>query len=307
MDRMPSYDELPGGSATGVFGESDALGCLNHLTPERVAQGARLVEKGVAFSLNAPVDWPSPPLFARKPVWHYVIKKPVAALTGTASREDYLDSFYPQASSQWDGFLHVWDPVSRTFYNGRTNEEVGTEAWAERGIAGRGVLLDLARWAEHVGEPIDWQVRRAISVPDLEACAEWHQVEIQPGDILLLRTGWTAGYESSTHEFKLSLGGGYPAFPGLEASEQMAARLWDWQISAVASDNPALEAFPIELPEFLHIYLLPRLGIPIGELWWMERLADDCADDGRYAFFFTSAPLNVKGGIGSPANALAVT
>ena len=56
----------------------------------------------------------------------------------------------------------------------------------------------------------------------------------------------------------------------------------------------------------MHPHLLGRLGIPIGELWWLDALADACAADGRYEFLVTSAPLNLPGGIGSPANALAL-
>jgi hypothetical protein len=44
----------------------------------------------------------------------------------------------------------------------------------------------------------------------------------------------------------------------------------------------------------------------IGELWWLDDLARDCAADGVHEFFFTSAPLNVIGGVGSPPNALAI-
>jgi hypothetical protein len=46
--------------------------------------------------------------------------------------------------------------------------------------------------------------------------------------------------------------------------------------------------------------------MPIGEMWNLEELADDCANDNRYEFFFTSAPLNIPGGVGSPPNALAI-
>ena len=41
-------------------------------------------------------------------------------------------------------------------------------------------------------------------------------------------------------------------------------------------------------------------------MWNLEELAEDCARDGRYAFFLTSAPLNIPGGVGSPPNALAI-
>jgi hypothetical protein len=56
----------------------------------------------------------------------------------------------------------------------------------------------------------------------------------------------------------------------------------------------------------MHWRLIPLLGLPIGELWDLDALAAACAADGVYEFFFTSAPLNVLGGVGSPPNALAI-
>jgi hypothetical protein len=89
----------------------------------------------------------------------------------------------------------------------------------------------------------------------------------------------------------------------------MAAYLWNLHVAAVAADNSALEAWPPasrEADGFMHMTLIPLLGMPIGKLWWLDDLAVDCAADRRYEFFFTSAPLNVPGGVGSPPNALAI-
>ena len=58
--------------------------------------------------------------------------------------------------------------------------------------------------------------------------------------------------------------------------------------------------------EFLHFHMLAFFGMPIGEMWNLEELAEDCAADGKYDFFLTSAPLNIPGGVGSPPNALAI-
>jgi hypothetical protein len=44
----------------------------------------------------------------------------------------------------------------------------------------------------------------------------------------------------------------------------------------------------------------------LGELWWLADLAADCAADGIYEMFLVSAPMNAPGGIGSPANAVAI-
>jgi hypothetical protein len=48
------------------------------------------------------------------------------------------------------------------------------------------------------------------------------------------------------------------------------------------------------------------LGLPLGEMWDLERLAADCAEDGRYDGFFVSSPLNLPNGVASPPNATVV-
>jgi hypothetical protein len=48
------------------------------------------------------------------------------------------------------------------------------------------------------------------------------------------------------------------------------------------------------------------LGLPLGELFVLAPLAEDCARDGRHEFMVVSAPLNVEGGIASPPNAVAI-
>jgi kynurenine formamidase len=85
----------------------------------------------------------------------------------------------------------------------------------------------------------------------------------------------------------------------------MARYLWDHRVSFVAADNPAVEARPGH-PGYLHRRLIPMLGIGLGELFVLDALAEDCRADGRYSFFFTAVPLNLPGGVGSPANAFAI-
>jgi hypothetical protein len=96
-------------------------------------------------------------------------------------------------------------------------------------------------------------------------------------------------------------------YPGLGPADEMVEYLWNLHIAAAAADNPGLDAWP-PTPErgWMHFHLLPLLGVPIGELWDLEALAADCADDGVYEFMLTSAPLNMPGGVGSPPNALAI-
>ncbi len=61
-----------------------------------------------------------------------------------------------------------------------------------------------------------------------------------------------------------------------------------------------------EVDSYVHYRLIGLAGMPLGEMWFLEDLAADCAEDGVYEFLLTSAPLNLLGGVGSPPNALAI-
>ncbi|MGA7872658.1 MAG: cyclase family protein [Candidatus Binatus sp.] len=315
--KIPSYDDLPvrqgapAGAAWGVFGDDDEVGTINLLTPERVLAAASSIRSGKVFALNLPINIPDPPLFTRGKHTHTVKIFPTAEFV----LDDYLDNFYPQASSQWDALAHVKHPMYGA-YNGIPDKEItgrggmrlGIDNLARRGIAGRGVLADVARYYERVGKSIDFTKAESIPLADVQATLEDEDVALRAGDILLIRIGWTKFYLSASEEIKAELAK-ETVVPGIEGSERTARWLWDNHLAAVASDSPALEALPKpagEEMEFLHFHMLAFFGMPIGEMWNLEGLAEDCAADGRYDFFLTSAPLNVPGGVGSPPNALAI-
>ena len=53
--------------------------------------------------------------------------------------------------------------------------------------------------------------------------------------------------------------------------------------------------------------MIPLLGMPIGEMWCQEALAQDCASDGAYEFMLTPAPLRILAGVGSSSSAIAIS
>ena len=313
-DILPTYAQLseredaPRGSNWGLFGAGDQLGTINFLTPARVAAAAKLARKGAVFSLDLPLHLPDPPLFNRGRYEHHIER-----FEQGMGHDDYLDNFYLQASSQWDSLAHVGHP-RHGLYNGVQPDEVtgaegsknGIDAWARRGIAGRGLLLDVARHLAAQGDPIDPGSSRAIKVGELEATAAAQGATVEPGDILLVRTGWGRSYLDADQPARDGIARDLRS-PGLEGSVEMAGWLWDQRIAAIAADCPALEPWPWDLSVgVLHVRALCYLGMPFGELWDLEALAEDCAGDGAYAFLLTSAPLHLRGGIGSPPNALAI-
>ncbi len=270
------------------------------------------MRKGAIFALNLRIDRPDPPLYGRGAVKHKITGE------GGNGRDDYLDNFWPQASSQWDSLRHIRHP-EYGWYNGVRDEQIvegeggklGVDVFARRGIAGRGVLLDLERYLRAAGRPLDPASSTVVTPGDVEACRQSRGTDVQTGDILLVRTGWLTWYlnETTPEQRREMADRNQLRAPGLGPPQEMAACLWDLHVAAVAADNPALEAWPPasrDADGFMHTTLIPLLGMPIGELWQLDDLAADCAADGRYEFFFTSAPLNVPGGVGSPPNALAI-
>lgn len=315
-ESRPRYSELPaapqgGRSAWGVFGTGDSPGTVALQTPERVAAAARLVVTGELFPLNAPVTVPDPPLFLRRPVRHKLYHEEM-----TPGFDEKLDSFFPQGSSQWDSLAHV-GYAPGAFYNGATEDDIRSgrrntiDGWARRGIAGRGVLLDVEAVLGDADPGYCPGRGRAITVEHLETARRRAGVEWQSGDIVLMHTGFLHWYTQQPAEDRARMAAteDFEAV-GLERSEAVVEYLWDSGVSAMAADNGAVEVWPADWEGgpfgFLHRILIGQLGLALGELWWLHDLARSCRADGRYAMFVTSAPLHIPGGVGSPANALAI-
>ncbi|MCU1420412.1 MAG: hypothetical protein JWN36_63 [Microbacteriaceae bacterium] len=326
---LPSYDDLlkadPPGSAWDYFGRDDQLGTINFLTPEVRRKAAGLIREGRTINLDYTLSEFDPfPSGTRPPNQHHLFSN------NPFHFDDWLDSFYLQGTTQIDALRHIGYPGAGWF-GGRgrdeietNNETLGIQKWAETGIVGRGVLLDVERYLASVGRPIDQSTVTEITVDDLDATAAAQGVTFETGDILLFRTGWaeycrTHMDEEARKAFKAGM-----KVPGLASTRAIVAWIWDHHFSMVAADNLGIEAFPytpdndvtqagqpkpekgVDHNGGLHRPLLPMLGLAMGEMFALEELARDCAADGVYEFFFTAKPLNLVGGVGSPANAMAI-
>lgn len=303
---LPRIDELGARHAWTAFGPEDDVGRIGLLDGEAACRGASEVRRGAVFNLSLPLNLPDPSLApGRRPYTHHV---------GPRSRnvqDDYLDGFFLQASSQWDGLRHV-RAREFGFFGGRGTEgqaddaDLGIDKWAEHGIAGRGVLLDADRYFAARGRPLPARAGVPITVADLQGMLAAQQVTLESGDVLLLRTGFADAYLTAAPDQRPDWAAKLDC-PGLHAGEEMAEFLWDSGVAAVAADNPAVEVIPGDpRAGSLHRRLIPLLGFALGELFRLGPLAADCAQDGRYTCMLTAVPLNVPGGIGSPANAVAI-
>ena len=147
---------------------------------------------------------------------------------------------------------------------------------------------------------------QSVGIPfsHLERVISDQDITFRPGDILFIRSGFTAAYNklSPTEQFNLSQRP-RPESAGVEPTEDILKWLWDNQFAAVAGDAPAFERSPVGQGEtedapppkvVLHQWLLGGWGMPIGEMFDLEELAEYCRQCGRWSFFLSSVPLKVS-------------
>ncbi|MET0662590.1 MAG: cyclase family protein [Ilumatobacteraceae bacterium] len=240
-----------------------------------------------------------------------------------------------QYSTQWDALAHagaefdvdgdgVETPV---YYNGyRAHDDIvgphhdaagdgcghasfgkhlGLEHMAYHGVQGRGVLIDIAH---HLGH--EW---RGIDLQTLQEIMDADNVVVEPGDMVLLHTGFATEillWNKNIDPRKVFTTCSY-----LDAHDDA---LLDWivdsQISALIADNYAVEGLVAahrdpdpERHSFLPIHnlCLFRLGVPLGELWYLHELAAWLREHDRSRFLLTAPPLRLPGAMGSPLTPIA--
>lgn len=290
------------------WGPDDQVGAANHITQSVVRDAAQLIRRGAVFPLALPLDASGPQKSGtnRPNPQHVMLLLPSDG--SPFPRQGFTDDavYMPlQAATQWDGLCHAFlDGVS---YNGQTAETIGTRHGAKRNsitnltdrATGRGVLLDIARFK---GRP--WlEPGESIQAEDLERCAERQGVTVTEGDFVLIRTGQIA-QARSMGDWGDYAGGAAPGL-GVSAAEYLCPR----GVTAVATDTWGVEVKPYETEDMmapLHVIFLINAGIYLGEMWDLEALAEDCAEDGVYEFFLTAPPLTITGSVGSPVTPLAI-
>jgi kynurenine formamidase len=209
-----------------------------------------------------------------------------------------------QASTQWDALAHIflddkmWNGYPATLVDAKGARKNGIENYRDRCV-GRGVLLDVARWKGVEMLPLGY----AITNADLDACAAAQGVEIRKGDFVIVRTG---------HQESCLRRGDWTGYAGGDAPG-LAFETCYWirqkDIAAICADTWGCEVRPNETTEAnqpWHWVVIPAIGIAMGEIYYVKELAEDCAADGVYEFFFCAPPLNLPGGAGSPANPQAI-
>ncbi len=295
----------------GRWGDDDELGTLNFITPAKIAESARLVSQGKVFSLQLPLDGNGPQTgaFGRVNAVHQMVATGTDHVAGTQGwplgwgvADDTLFLFL-QGGTQWDALAHIFH--NGKMYNGYDAALVSSGGAARNGIenvktvVSRGVLLDIPRvlGVDHL-EP-----GFAIGPELLDEACEAHGTDVGTGDMVLVRTGDMARRRS------LPGWDGYSAGDSPGLSLLAAPWLAEREIAALATDTWGAEVRPNEIDgsfQPLHLVMVVSMGLLVGEIWHLDELAADCADDGIYEFQLVAPGLLIPGAVGSPLNPQAI-
>lgn len=298
----------------GKWGPDDEVGSLNYLGPEQAIAAAALVRSGKVFTLQRLIGDPKgdPVWPGRSPAVRTQIMDEASWDGAEAPQfpgglhyaDDKIDAFL-QGSTQYDALGHVWyDGKLWNGYDARTTvggmDVASVEPIAQRGVMGRGVLLDMARFRgkEHL------DTAETFDHTDLEACAAAQGVELRPRDVLLIRTNYLQLFFELGDAF-------YEGFcePGLQYSPELVQWFADREIPNLVTDTIANEVTTDQnngVALTLHCALMRNLGVVFTEITDLEALAADCAADGVYEFMYTAAPLKIAQGSGAPVNPVVV-
>lgn len=294
----------------GRWGENDEIGTLNFVTDEMVAKAAQLVTTGKRYSLGLPFDQNGPQtggLGRTNPI-HFMRRSGVDGAAGLRDKfgirgaDDWI--MMPlQSSTHWDALSHVF--YRDHMYNGYPITDVSSDGAKRNGIektkdkfAGRGVLLDVPRALGVEVLEAGFPITNAI----LDEVAERQNVKVGRGDFLIVRTGQLEDRLKSGSWGDFA-GGDAPGL-AFETAEWLHAK----EVAAVAIDTWGCEVRPNNSPGIYqpwHWIVIPIMGLTMGEMFYLKDLAEACAEDKKYEFFFVAPTLIITGSVSGPVNPMA--
>ncbi|MCQ4207022.1 MULTISPECIES: cyclase family protein [Streptomyces] len=290
----------------GRWGEADEIGTLNLITDEVVRAAAGEIRTGRRVPLALPLKEDgvqSGMIPGRINPLHTMVQinQQIFGPDTVACSDDAV-TMGLQAATHWDALTHV--SHSGRLYNGRPADTVTAHGGAEFSgidkvpyLVSRGVLLDVAAAKGVDRLPGD----HAVTPQDLDEAAEFGQVEVRPGDIVLVRTGQIQVYlAGDKHAY------GYPS-PGLSVHTPEWFHAHD--VAAVANDTLTFEIFPPEIENLwlpVHALDLVEMGMLQGQNWNLESLSTACGEERRHSFLLSAMPEPFRGATGTPVAPVAI-
>lgn len=279
------------------WGAGDQRGAANHMKPETVLRAARLIRTGQVFELGRRLEASMPLQTTRTFEMHTKRTSPPAGSNRRGSNEEIVLAEIGQVGTQFDGFAH--QTFGDSMYNCFKVDEVATRnGFTKLGIENvgalmtRGVLIDVAALKGVATLPDTYE----ITVADLQAALKRQQLTLQPGDAIILHTGWGLlwGKENGRY-MKVNPGLGTAAAEWLAKQDPIL----------VGADTAPINVTPNPDPQVsnpAHQIMLVVYGIHLLENLRLDELAAQRA----YEFALIVQPLKLVGATGSTVAPIAV-
>jgi kynurenine formamidase len=299
----------------GRWGSEDERGTANTIGTEQVVRAAQLVKSGRVYSLALPIEASAPRWPTRPAPLHVFTATGADSVVGNPMYEGFVQAglmfnddllfLATQGSTQWDALSHVM--VKDVMYNGFWGGDVTSNGGARvlgigklhESFVGRGVLIDVARHLGVDSLPRKFPINRQL----LEEVTAAQKVTVEPGDMVLLRTGYISVWPSlKTPEEQMEY---FLTAPSL-SPDGMVDWVHEHDIAAIAIDTLGLDYVAGTPEPFFHQSALVDLGLHLGELFYLEDLSAACAEDGGYAFLLVAPPLYLPRAVGTPLNPIAI-
>jgi kynurenine formamidase len=279
------------------WGTGDQRGSGNHMKPETVLRAAKLIRTGEVFELGRVLSDSMPLSAGRR---FEVLTKRTRNDPGTnhrGSNEELIVAEMGQVGTQFDTFSHQM--ISNSMYNCFKLDEISSRTgFAKLGVEQvgslmtRGVMIDVAALKGVDMLPDTYE----ITVQDLQQALAAQKLTLQPGDAVIIHTGWGKLWGKDNARFQKSAPG-----IGIAAAEWIARQ----DPMLVGSDNSAVEVSPNPNPQLagpIHQIMLVVNGIHL-----LENLKlDDLAARRVYEFALIVEPLKIQGGTGSTVAPIAI-
>ena len=279
------------------WGAGDERGSANHMKPETLLKAVRLIKTGETIELGHVLNDKMPISATRR--WDVHVKRtfmnPQSNRRG--SNEEVVTSEIGQVGTQFDGFAH--QSIEYSHYNCFKTDEIATRTgFTKLGIEKvgtlitRGVLIDVAalKGVDMLGDTYE------ITPQDLQQALQRQNVSLQPGDAIIINTGWHRLWGKDNARYMKTCPG-----IGVAAAEWLAKQ----DPMLVGADNGPVEVSPNPDPQLslpVHQIMLAVNGIHILENLKLDELAGKKV----YEFAFVMQPLKAQGFTGSTVAPIAV-
>jgi kynurenine formamidase len=283
----------------GRWGKDDQLGTINLITPAKRKQAAALVRSGVSVSLSRTAETERS-ADNSSPFVHQMTATGDNPADGSYAMDTYTVSYHGWAHTHMDSICHM--VYQGKMYNGYSQQEI-TKAGAGKlavtnfrnGIFTRGILMDIPRLK---GVPY-LEPSQPIYPEDLDAWAKKAGIQVQPGDVIFIRTGrWARRASKGPWDASKNSAGLYGS----------CARWLKQHDAAMVGSDGASDVMPsgVEgVTQPIHQLVLIAMGMPIFDNCDLEALSEAANREHRWEFLITASPLTVAGGTGSPLNPIA--